>query len=261
MAEIQIEKRRAWVQGGLGTSTTHHARHLKRSRGIVRDQQRRPSGLPNRSPQFFWGVRSSDSHRPTLRRADPSSLIHDQFRCEMQHCLENRRCRLEIIQFGVVSRCAVSFDVPPCANTGVCFCRVGFLEKGCTPSRDAVNSLPLAPKVPSSGYGANRSTFGPEYPLEVIYFAPPPKGGLGRIAPVVGRFASLPRGGVERKPATALGQESHFRSGNTWISSVSPRIPGKARSVWRGICRAISNHASPAHRATDAPRLAHQPAA
>jgi hypothetical protein len=27
-----MEKRRAWVQGGLGTSTTLHARHLKASR-------------------------------------------------------------------------------------------------------------------------------------------------------------------------------------------------------------------------------------
>jgi len=43
---------------------------------------------------------------------------------------------------------------------------------------------PHGRKIPATGYGANRSTFGQKYPLEVSYFAPP-----------LGRFASPPTGG------------------------------------------------------------------
>jgi hypothetical protein len=66
----------------------------------------------------------------------------------------------------------------------------GFFRALRKPSR-----APHGRKIPAIGYGANRSTFGQKYPLQVNYFAPP-----------LGRFASLPTGGsreIQRRPSGA----------------------------------------------------------
>jgi hypothetical protein len=47
---VGMEKRRAWVQGGLGTSTTPHARRFIESRETSRGQQQvKPLGPPSSS--------------------------------------------------------------------------------------------------------------------------------------------------------------------------------------------------------------------
>ena len=50
---VGMEKRRAWVQGGLGTSTTPHARRFMGSRETSRGQQVTPLGPPA-SSSWTW---------------------------------------------------------------------------------------------------------------------------------------------------------------------------------------------------------------